>query len=72
MTLQATHGLENISTQHAQYHKVEDGQIIVACQRGGVSSKPTLGSGQQQDTGPGILWSVHRWTNDLIHVKHLT
>ncbi len=27
---------------------------IVACQRGGVSNK--------QDTGSGILWSVHRWT----------
>ncbi len=22
----------------------------------------TLGSWQRQDTGPGILWSVHRWT----------
>ena len=32
---------------------------IVACQRGGVSNKPL---GQRQDTGPGILWSVHRWT----------
>ena len=28
---------------------------IVACQRSGVSNKPTLGSGQRQDTGPGIL-----------------
>ncbi len=28
---------------------------IVVCQRGGVSNKPTLGSGQRQDTGPGIL-----------------
>ncbi len=28
---------------------------IVAFQRGGVSKKPTLGSGQRQDTGPGIL-----------------
>ncbi len=32
---------------------------IVACQRGGVSNKPL---GQRQDTGPGILWSAHRWT----------
>ena len=32
---------------------------IVACQRGGVSNEP---HGQRQDTGPGILWSVHRWT----------
>ncbi len=32
---------------------------IVACQRGGFSNKPL---GQRQDTGPGILWSVHRWT----------
>ncbi len=32
---------------------------IVACQRGGVSNEPP---GQQQDTGLGILWSVHRWT----------
>ncbi len=32
---------------------------IVACQRGEVSNKPP---GQRQDTGPGILWSVHRWT----------
>ncbi len=31
---------------------------IVACQRGGVSNKSTLGSGQRQDTGLGILWSV--------------
>ncbi len=31
---------------------------IVACQRGGVSNEPL---GQRQDTGPGILWSVHRW-----------
>ncbi len=35
---------------------------IVACQRGGVSNKPALGSGQRQDTESGILWSVHRWT----------
>ncbi len=35
---------------------------IVAFQRGGVSNKPTLGSGQRQDTGSGILSSVHRWT----------
>ena len=35
---------------------------IVACQQGGVSNKPTLGSGQRQDTGTGILWSVNRWT----------
>ncbi len=28
------------------------------CQRGGVSNKPNLGSGQRQDTGPGILWSA--------------
>ncbi len=34
-------------------------QDIVACQRAGVSNKPL---GQRQDTGPGILWSVHRWT----------
>ncbi len=27
---------------------------IVACQRGGVSNKPTLGSGQRQDTESGI------------------
>ena len=26
----------------------------------------TLGSGQRQDTGPGILWSVHRWTNSYL------
>ncbi len=32
---------------------------IVACQRDGVSNKPL---GQRQDTGPGILWSIHRWT----------
>ena len=36
---------------------------IVACQRGGISNKPTLSSGQRQDTRSGILWSVHRWTN---------
>ncbi len=34
-------------------------QGVVACRRGGVSNKPP---GQRQDTGPGILWSVHRWT----------
>ena len=49
---------------------------IVACQRGGVSNKPTLGSGQRQDTGPGILFGPSTdgnvTTNDLIHVKHLT
>ncbi len=30
-------------------------------------------SRQRQDTGPGIFWSVHRWTkpNGLTHVKHL-
>ncbi len=33
--------------------------FIVACQRGWVSNEPL---GQRQDTGPGILWSVHRWT----------
>ncbi len=32
---------------------------INACQRGGVSNEPP---GQRQDTGPGILWSIHRWT----------
>ncbi len=32
-------------------------QYIVACQRGGVSNKPALGSGQRQDTGPGILYT---------------
>ncbi len=36
-----------------------DALYIVACQRGGVSNEPP---GQRQDTGPGILWSVHRWT----------
>ncbi len=35
---------------------------IVACEPGGVSNKPTLGSGQRQDTGSGIQWSFHRWT----------
>ncbi len=35
---------------------------IVVCQRGGVSNKPL---GQRQDTGPGILWSVHRWTRPI-------
>ncbi len=34
-------------------------QDIVTCQRGRVSNKLP---GQRQDTGPGILWSVHRWT----------
>ena len=34
-------------------------QYIVACQRSGVSNEPPQ---QRQDTGPGILWSVHRWT----------
>ncbi len=34
---------------------------IVTCQRVG-SPTNHLGSGQRQDTGPGILWSVHRWT----------
>ncbi len=24
------------------------------------------GSGQRQDTGPGILWSVHRWKANLV------
>ncbi len=45
-------------------HLLEQGGKIynVACQRGAVSNKHTLGSGQPQDTGPGILWSVHRWT----------
>ncbi len=38
---------------------MSDGQSIVACQRGGVSNEL---SGQQQDTGPEILLSVHRWT----------
>ncbi len=33
---------------------------IVACQRGGVSNKPTLGSGQRQDTGSGILFKKKR------------
>ena len=41
-----------ISFDHAK-------KYIVACQRGGVSNKPL---GQRQDTGPGILRSVHRWT----------
>ncbi len=34
-------------------------EYIVACQRGGVSN------GQRQDTGPGILWSVHKLDNYL-------
>ncbi len=34
----------------------------VACQRGGVSNEPL---GQRQDTGPGILWSIHRWIKNL-------
>ena len=34
---------------------VETSVNIVACQRGGVSNKPTLGSGQRQDTGSGIF-----------------
>ncbi len=47
---------------------------IVACQRGGVSNEPP---GQRQDTGPGILWSVHRWTRSTgepptCGVEHLT
>ncbi len=29
----------------------------------------TLGSGQRQDTGPGILWCVHRWTNNYLQKK---
>ncbi len=36
-----------------QYYR----KYIVACQRGRVSNEPP---GQRQDTGPGILWSVHR------------
>ncbi len=34
-------------------------EYIVACQRGGISNETP---GQRQDTGPGILWSVHRGT----------
>ena len=29
--------------------------VLFACQRGGVSNKPTLGFGQRQDTGSGFL-----------------
>ncbi len=36
---------------------------IVACQRGGVSNELL---GQRQDTGPGILWSVHRWIQEWL------
>ena len=32
----------------------------------------TLGSGQQQDTGSGILWSVHRWTRPPGEPLHMT
>ncbi len=35
---------------------------IVACRRGGVSNKPTLGSVQRQDTGPGIQ-NIKKETN---------
>ena len=44
---------------------------IFACQRGGVSNKPPW---QQEDKGPGILWSVHRWTShkDLQKFKRKT
>ncbi len=31
---------------------------IVACRQGGVSDEPPW---QQQDTRPGILWSINRW-----------
>ncbi len=46
---------------------------IVACQRGGVSNKPTLGSRQRQDTGSGILLAIT--TNKNLKKKrtvHLT
>ena len=43
-------------------------QYIVACQRGGVSNKPPR---QRQDTGPGILWSVHRWTRPKRNEPHI-
>ncbi len=39
---------------------------IVACQRDGVSNEPL---GQRQDTGPGILWSIHRWTRPTTSMK---
>ncbi len=46
--------------QHWQHLPANiDCLTIVACQRGGVSNEPPR---QRQDTGPGILWSVHRWT----------
>ncbi len=46
------------STYHIHWKQIIP-HHIVACQRGGVSNEPL---GQRQDTGPGILWSVHWWT----------
>ena len=44
---------------------------IVTCQRGGVSNRPALGSGQRQDTGSGILpiqnFFKNKRTAHLIH-----
>ncbi len=44
---------------HSEKKSISEYIYIVACQRGGVSNKPILGSGQQQDTGSGILWYNH-------------
>ena len=39
--------------------------IVVSCRVPARWSlqQTTLGSGQRQDTGSGILWSTHRWTS---------
>ena len=52
---------QNFKTKyvHLKNKHVSNNDIYtVACQRGGVSNKPTLGSGQRQDMGSGIFWSV--------------
>ncbi len=45
------------------YASLHISPVYIFSRASGVGS-PTNhpGSGQRQDTGPGILWSVHRWT----------
>ncbi len=48
---------------------VVDRLLIIVLSHAGEVGSPTNhpGSRQRQDTGPGILWSVNRWTKPDIY-----
>ncbi len=54
-TLQNDFVIELSKSRSVRTYWILPSVYIIACQQGGVSNKPTLGSGQRQDTGSGIL-----------------